>query len=55
MRNILQYPITDQEIIETLERALEAERAKELIGGIEMICLNRAIERVKKYPEIPRS
>lgn len=54
MRNTLIYPITDEEIIQTLQRVLDQESAKQLVGGTQMLCLQRAIERIRKYPEETR-
>ena len=52
MRNILQYPITDEEVIEVLQR-LQEDIAKEntvemVVGDMRPLVLGYAIERFKE-------
>jgi hypothetical protein len=49
MRNILIFPITDEEIIDELKKIILTEKC-ESVGGIKLICLQLAIERVLKNP-----
>lgn len=42
MRNTLQYPITKDEVIRSLEQVIEDELAKGLIGGIVPAALIKA-------------
>lgn len=44
MRNILQYPVTKDEVIQALEGAIEYELSKQLIGGITPTALIKAKE-----------
>ena len=53
MRNISEYPITDQEIIDQLQQLLDIELASMSIGGMTALLLTRAIERIKNNPEGP--
>lgn len=54
MRNLSIYPITDEEIIGALEHAKarvldEYDRYGEC-GGIEAVCLDEAIKRIRENP-----
>jgi hypothetical protein len=53
MRNLTQYPITDEEIIRILEKYYSQSLTSGLIGGIDGVCLKMAIERVRENPKPP--
>lgn len=52
-RNLLQYPITTQEIVDSLERHLSADDQLS-IGGIDDLCLSEAIRRVQEYDQLAK-
>jgi hypothetical protein len=54
MRNLEQYPVTDDEIIRFLRSRLEFERANAGIGGMGPLLMMEAISRVARYPEPPK-
>lgn len=47
MRNLVQYPITLDEIVETLETLKKQVLAEEHIGDIRPLCLDMAIAAVQ--------
>lgn len=51
MRNLMQYPITHEEVIQVLERKVQEERDKQMIGSIDGLVLNTVLEFVKTNPE----
>lgn len=51
MRNLIQYPIVHQEVVEILEQKLQEERDKKMIGSIGPLVLNTLLEFVKENPE----
>lgn len=51
MRNIVQYPITHEEVIQVLEREIKEEQDKKLVGGIDGFVLHTLLEYVKQHPE----
>lgn len=47
MRNILEYPVTHEEIIECLERHRDIARKSEAIGSMDALLLDLAIAAVQ--------
>ena len=52
MRNLLQYPITTDEIVEALTQARDDYNVSSCIGGINGVCIDEAIRRVQSYDEL---
>lgn len=49
MRNTLQYPVTKQEVLRSLEQAFNDEMAKGLIGGITPLAIRKAMEFIEEH------
>lgn len=52
MRNILQYPVTDKEVLKAMENALNEYRSKGRIGGLDGYVLAKIKELLETDPEI---
>lgn len=52
MRNILQYPITEEEVLTALDLAVEEQAAKKYIGDTMGYCLHLVSEHFKKNPQL---
>jgi hypothetical protein len=52
MRNIIEYPITTDEIVKHLRRHLQEFEQSETIGSTEGLCLQEAIRRVRQYDDL---
>lgn len=50
MRNIAQYPLTDEEILAYLERLDKEDRDSECVGGMDGMIIRALKQRIKDHP-----
>ena len=53
MRNIAQYPLTDEEILAWLERMDHVAQTSGAIGGMDMMIIHALKQRVESHPYKP--
>jgi hypothetical protein len=50
MRNIIEYPITHEEKVSALKKAIKRSLADAGIGGIEPVALSEVLEEIERRP-----